>query len=123
MGFASDLNLGTGRNRKSDAFATKAAQLADVDVTEQTLDEDLKVAMAQQRSTGKAAPKRPTPRQRQIVERLLAAHGSDIDAMFRDKRLNAMQHSKGVLQEMIEACDYWSGKTGVDFRVPNKGLW
>lgn len=35
----------------------------------------------QVRSTGKAAPRRLTSHQRQIVARLLAAHGDDVQAM------------------------------------------
>ena len=124
MGFVADLNAGTGRNRKTDIIAEKAAALQeDEDIKDDDLDDDLRVAMAKQRSTGKAAPKRPTPRQRQLVERLQAAHGDNIIAMAKDRKLNKMQHSKGQLESLIESCEYWAGKTGVDFRVPNKRLW
>jgi hypothetical protein len=41
------------------------------------VDADLKAACNQQRSSGKAPPKRLTPHQRQIVQRLIAAHGDD----------------------------------------------
>lgn len=119
IGFAADLNSGTGRNRRSDVLANKVPQIPD-DQLDASLDEDLKIAMAQQGNSGKAPPKRPTPRQRQLIERLLAAHGSNVAAMVRDRKLNTMQHSEGVLQSMIESCDYWRGKTGVDFRAPIK---
>ncbi|KAG7669887.1 hypothetical protein Ndes2526A_g06189 [Nannochloris sp. 'desiccata'] len=121
LGFAADVNAGTGRNRRSDILANKVPQIPD-DQLDASLDEDLKVAMAQQRNSGKAPPKRPTPRQRQLIERLLAAHGSNVAAMVRDRKLNAMQHSEGVLQSLIESCDYWRGNTGVDFRAPIKSI-
>lgn len=124
MGFVSDLNAGTGRNRRVDIIAQKAAAIPDdEDIKDADLDDDLKVAMAKQRSTGKAPPKRPTPRQHQLVERLAAAHGSDVAAMVRDRKINTMQHSRGQIEALIESCEYWAGKTGVDFRVPNKRLW
>lgn len=121
IGFAADVNSGTGRNRRSDILANKVPQIPDHQI-DASLDEDLKIAMAQQRDSGKAPPKRPTPRQRQLIERLLAAHGSNVTAMVRDRKLNAMQHSEGVLQSLIESCDYWRGKTGVDFRAPIKSI-
>lgn len=121
IGFAADVNAGTGRNRRSDILANKVPQIPDHQL-DASLDEDLKVAMARQRNSGKAPPKRPTPRQRHLIERLLAAHGSNIAAMFKDRKLNAMQHSEGVLQSLIESCDYWRGKTGVDFRAPIKSI-
>lgn len=80
-------------------------------------------ARLQVRSTGKALPKRLTSHQRQIVGRLLAAHGDDIPAMARDRKLNSMQHSEGVLRALVESYHYWKEGSGVDFRVPNKRLW
>ena len=75
------------------------------------------------RSTGKAAPKRLTTHQRQIVGRLVAAHGEDVQAMFHDRKLNPMQHSQGVLTALIESFHHWKEGSGVDFRVPHKRLW
>jgi hypothetical protein len=121
IGFAADVNVGTGRNRRSDTLADKVPTVPDEQL-DASLDEDLKVAMARQRSSGKAPPKRPTPRQRQLIERLLAVHGSNVGAMSRDRKLNAMQHTEGQLQALIESCDYWRGKTGVDFRAPIKSI-
>lgn len=77
----------------------------------------------QMRSSGKAAPKRLTTHQRQIVGRLLAAHGDDVAAMLKDRKLNSMQHSEGVLRALIESYRYWKEGSGVDFRVPHKRLW
>lgn len=75
------------------------------------------------RSSGKAPPKRLTPNQRQIVERLLAAHGDDVEAMVMDRRLNPMQHSTGALEKLIASYRHWKIGSGVDFRVPTKRLW
>lgn len=41
--------------------------------------------------------------------------------MFRDQKLNPMQHSIGKLQELLEAHSYWTGSNHRhDFRVPVK---
>ena len=40
-----------------------------------------------------------------------------------DRRLNPMQHSEGELSKLIAAYHYWRPGSGVDFRVPVKGLW
>lgn len=39
---------------------------------------ELRAACSKERKTGKAPPKRLTTHQRQIVERLIAAHGDDV---------------------------------------------
>jgi hypothetical protein len=122
---------------------------------------ELRVVCNQERKTGKAPPKRLTTHQRAIVERLLAAHGEDVEvgqwcssgsalldlhrsksglgargaatrrvallphphntqAMFRDRKLNPMQHSSGKLRELLEAYHHWAPASKHDFRVPNK---
>jgi hypothetical protein len=40
--------------------------------------------------------------------------------MFRDRKLNPMQHSIGKLQELLEAYHHWQPQDKHDFRVPNK---
>jgi nucleolar protein 16 len=126
-GLVLDATARFGRNSRRDAIQQMAeARGAEGDgdgpAAEGPLDDDLVAAMAQVRSSGKAAPKRPTQRQRQIVQRLLEAHGQDVGAMSRDRRLNPMQHSRGVLEGMIAACEHWKEDGGVDFRVPTKKL-
>uniref|UniRef100_A0A061SBI4 Nucleolar protein 16 n=1 Tax=Tetraselmis sp. GSL018 TaxID=582737 RepID=A0A061SBI4_9CHLO len=86
-------------------------------------DDELRILMAKQRKTGKAAPQRLTSHQKQIVEKLIEAHGSDVEAMSKDRKLNSMLHSEGKLRRMLESYTHWMGKTGVDFRVPKKRLW
>ncbi len=82
----------------------------------------LEAALSQPRPQGSQAapPARLTGRQRQIVEKLIAAHGSDTRAMMIDKRLNKMQHSEGVLKSMMASHAFWKEGSGVDFRVPTK---
>ena len=46
-----------------------------------------------------------------------------VQAMSRDQKLNTMLHSEGKLKMLLESLRHWEGKTGVDFRVPNKRLW
>lgn len=84
---------------------------------------DLRAALGKVRSTGLAAPKRLTSHQRAIVSRLLARHGEDTRAMMMDRKLNPMQHSEGALRKLIDSYRHWSANSGVDFRVPIKGLW
>ena len=78
---------------------------------------------AQMRSTGKAPPKRLTTHQRQIVRRLVDAHGDDVAGMARDRKLNPMQHTLATLRALLESYRHWGEGAGVDFRVPNKRLW
>ena len=121
LGLAADVNSRRGRNSRG---ASIDANVAGIDNA--ILDEDFTAAMGHMRSSGKAPPQRPTPRQRSIVQRLVDAHGNDVDAMTKDRKLNSMQHSKGQLIKLIESCKHWSqgaALRGVDFRVPNKRLW
>jgi nucleolar protein 16 len=124
-GFVLDATARFGRNSRPDQVQRRAAELAARPEAEGDvpLDDDLTAMMAQVRAAGKAAPKRPTPHQRQIVARLAAAHGEDVGAMAMDRRLNPMQHSRGVLERLIAAVAYWEEGSGVDFRVPTTRLW
>lgn len=40
--------------------------------------------------------------------------------MFRDRKLNPMQHSVGKLKELLEAHAFWRPGDKHDFRVPLK---
>lgn len=128
MGFVADANSrhgGFGRNTKTDKIESKATAIAPDDPID-IKDDDLLAAMGKMRSSGKAPPKRPTPRQKSIVAALVAAHGESeagFVAMSKDRKRNPMQHTVGELKKLIESVNYWKGKTGVDFRVPVKGLW
>jgi nucleolar protein 16 len=116
MGFASNPNAGFGRNKKPDLLQDKiptADQLP--------LDTDLKLVLGQ--ADTKGPPKRPASRQRTIIQRLIGTHGTDIEAMTKDRKLNTMQHTEAELKRLIYACSYWKEGSGVDFRVPRKSLW
>ncbi|GAB4822055.1 hypothetical protein N2152v2_009101 [Parachlorella kessleri] len=119
VGLVRDPNAGFGRNKRVDIIQEKAEDPA---VLSAELDDDLKAACNEQRSSGKAPPKRLTPHQRQIVQRLLNVHGDDTRAMMMDRTLNPMQHSEGTLQQLIDSYCYWKSGSGVDFRVPVEGL-
>lgn len=84
---------------------------------------DLRAVLGKVRSTGRAAPKRLTKHQRDIVARLIVAHGDDTRAMMMDRKLNPMQHSEGALHKLIASYRHWGPGAGVEFRVPVKGLW
>jgi hypothetical protein len=44
-----------------------------------------------------------------------------LQAMFRDRKLNRMQHSVGKIRELLEAHSHWSGpQDRHDFRGPRK---
>jgi hypothetical protein len=43
-----------------------------------------------------ALPKRLSTTQRNVVKGWITKHGSDFEAVFRDRKINAMQHSVGV---------------------------
>ena len=40
--------------------------------------------------------------------------------MKMDRKLNPMQHSEGVLKQLVESFHHWKPGSGVDFRVPVK---
>jgi nucleolar protein 16 len=126
LGFVANVNRNYGRNARADTLEEKilAVQECDDDENGNINDEDLKAALGKIRSSGKAPPPRPSPRQRDLIERLVSVHGNDIEAMVRDRKLNSMQQSAGQLKKLIDGCAYWSSRqAGVDFRVPNKKLW
>eukprot|EP00882_Tetradesmus_deserticola_P010806 GHRQ01011416.1.p2 GENE.GHRQ01011416.1~~GHRQ01011416.1.p2 ORF type:complete len:196 (+),score=75.08 GHRQ01011416.1:250-837(+) len=117
--FVLDPNEGFGRNKRTAPLKSKEEREAE-DGGTYSDDDELRVVCNQQRKTGKAPPKRLTSHQRQIVEKLTAAHGEDVQAMFRDRKLNPMQHSVGKLTELLEAYRHWRPQDKHDFRVPNR---
>jgi hypothetical protein len=118
-GFVMDPNEGHGRKTRG------GIRVSEADLkTDEELDDDLRRTLGKESLIhGKAAPKRPTDRQRKIIEDLQRAHGDDVRSMAMDHKRNKMQLSAGVLSELIRACQYWPKGSGVDFRVPNKKLW
>jgi len=88
-------------------------------------DDEMRALLCQQRSTGKAAPRRLTSQQKKIIGALISAHGENIKKMTMDLKLNKMQHTEGVLKKMIESYNFWGLSENVksDFRAPKKTLW
>lgn len=122
LGIVMDPNMAFGRNaNKRDPLEETMSNRDRLD-HEDEIDDELKAAMSKQRSSGKALPKRPTSRQRQIIRRLTDAHGDDLDSMVLDRKLNAMQLSRGQVKNLIEACNYWEEGSSVGFRAKIKGL-
>lgn len=114
-----DPNEGHGR-KSTGGITINAADFK----TDDELDDDVRRSLGKKSTIhGKAAPKRPTDRQRRIIEELQKAHGDDVRSMSMDHKRNKMQLSAGVLTELIRACEHWPKGSGVDFRVPNKRLW
>lgn len=114
-----DPNEGHGRKMNEGIEVSNAALK-----TDDELDDDVRRTLGKSSLVhGKTAPKRPTDKQRKIIEALKQAHGDDIRAMAMDHKRNKMQLSAGVLTELIHACEYWPKGSGVDFRVPHKRLW
>lgn len=64
-------------------------------------EDDLKSALGKRRRDRKTTPlQRLTTMQRVYIGRLIKMHGNDYQAMSRDLKLNAMQHSVAALQKL-----------------------
>mmetsp|Transcript_24737 Transcript_24737/g.41337 ORF Transcript_24737/g.41337 Transcript_24737/m.41337 type:complete len:191 (+) Transcript_24737:178-750(+) len=132
IGIESDPTHGGGRNKKAHAFlANKDTFKLDADEAEEesTFNSDaydeLRAICNKERTTGKALPKRLSSTQRNVVKGWIAKHGSDFEAVFRDRKINAMQHSVGVIRQMLISfvaypCLETGGHRG--FRAPIKSL-
>lgn len=114
-----DPNEGFGRNQRAAPLKTPEQREAADGATHED-DDELRAACGKERKSGAAPPKRLTTHQRAIVERLVDAHGDDVEAMFRDRKRNPMQHSVGKLRELLESFRAWGAQSKHDFRVPNK---
>eukprot|EP00854_Cymbomonas_tetramitiformis_P006115 gene6116-7339_t len=88
-------------------------------------DDELRALCNKERKTGKAEPKMLTSMQRVIMKKLVDKHGDDPRAMARDRKLNPMQHSPGVLRMMIASYTAHESMVAAgkqNFRAPIKGL-
>lgn len=114
-GVVLDPNQAFGRNTRPNplpALPTEAGDAPQPDL--------LTEVTQKERNTAKALPPRPTERQRALLAALTKVHGDDFQAMVLDRGLNPMQHSAGMLRQLLQRCQYWSGNAGHDFRTPNK---
>ncbi|XP_030462779.1 nucleolar protein 16 [Syzygium oleosum] len=83
--------------------AAGAAECDMIDSGSDLEEDDLKSALGKKRRDGKSAPSQPlTAMQRVHVGRLIEKHGDDYQAMFRDMKLNAMQHSVATLEKLCK---------------------
>lgn len=120
--FVLDPNEGFGRNQRPAPLKSKEEREAEDGETFSD-DDEIRAATGKVRKTGRAAPKALTAHQKQIVQRLLDAHGEDVQAWFRDTKLNRMQHSEGKLRELLESFNFYKDRPANDrhdFRAPRK---
>lgn len=54
-------------------------------------------------------PRQQSSREEDWIASLIGAHGDDIDAMFKDRKLNSMQQSKGDISRRVKK---WKQKHG-----------
>ena len=128
VGIVSDPNAvgKTGRNAKAPLGGSSADEPEDTSVaaTATVGGDEVRGLLGQVRSTGLAPPKRLTTKQRRIVGALVAKHGHDLNAMARDRKLNAMQHTIAQLRELVVSFaaypDLLESGGALDFRAPIK---
>ncbi|GAB2281559.1 hypothetical protein Dimus_016141 [Dionaea muscipula] len=71
----------------------------------------LKTALGKKRRDGKSGPLQPlTTIQRVHIRCLVEKYGDDYQSMFRDVKLNAMQHSVATLQKLCLRFHIWKDK-------------
>ncbi|KAK9756972.1 hypothetical protein RND81_01G133100 [Saponaria officinalis] len=79
----------------------KVDEFAQFDSGSDLEEDDLKSALGKKRRDGKRAPVQPlTTMQRVHLEPLIQKYGDDYESMFRDTKLNAMQHSVATLKSL-----------------------
>ncbi|KAK9201844.1 hypothetical protein WN944_017052 [Citrus x changshan-huyou] len=117
FGLVSNPNLLGVRSRTSHIVESESLQVtqpSDVPANEfepidsgSDLDEDdVKSALGKKRKDGKTASLQPlTTIQRVYIGRLVERYGDDYQAMFRDTKLNAMQHSVATLEKLCKRYD------------------
>jgi len=93
-------------------------------------DDELRVLRGERRADPAAvaarAPPPLTSEQLRVVSALVDAHGDDVEAMTRDLRLNALQHTAGKLRKLLSSFNHHGGaeadgaSTRHAFRAPKK---
>ena len=130
VGIVSDPNaLGkTGRNSRQTVGTGSDARRPEKDIslasTATLGGDEVRGLLGQVRSTGLALPKRLTSKQRRIVGALVEKYGEDLNAMSRDRKLNAMQHTIAQLRELVVSFaaypELMENGGSCDFRAPIK---
>ncbi|KAL9260141.1 hypothetical protein AKJ16_DCAP04267 [Drosera capensis] len=86
-------------------------EFADIDTGSELEEDDLRSALGKKRSDGKSVPPQPlTAMQRLQIHRLVEKYGDDYESMFRDIKLNTMQHSLATLQKLCLRYHIWKDK-------------
>jgi len=115
------------KNLDDENTTSRKSKATDKTLTENSDRDELRKAVGERSSSGIAKPKRLTPRQKRICELLMSKHGKDVEKMFRDIKVNAMQKTRGELKHMLESYEHYEDENGgdrirVDFRAPKKRL-
>ncbi|XP_057966538.1 nucleolar protein 16 [Malania oleifera] len=80
-----------------------ASEFDPIDSGSDLEEDDLKSALGKKRRDGKTAPLQPlTSMQRYHVRQLVEKYGDDYQRMFRDTKLNSMQHSVAALEKLCK---------------------
>lgn len=93
------------------------------DKKEEDIDLDLQLALSQQHPEGARPPAPLTANQRKVIQRLIDAHGTDVDAMVKDSKRNKMLHSAGKLKRMLQAFHLHKEGARVKWQQPKNKLW
>ncbi|CAL5229790.1 g13181 [Coccomyxa viridis] len=119
--FQSDPNEGFGRNAAPPKPVEEIIVETAADVES---DDDLRTLENRPRRDGKRSqPSRLTGNQQQVIQRLIEAHGQDVEAMVKDNKLNPMLLPASKLKKLLAAHDLHGSSGRCGFRVPNKRLW
>lgn len=74
-------------------------------------EDDFKTALGKKRRDGKRAPSQPlTTMQRSHLLPLIEKYGDNYEGMFRDTKLNSMQHSIATLKNLCQRYHQWKDK-------------
>lgn len=114
FGLVSNPNLLGVRSRTSHFVESESLQVPQpsdepanefepIDSGSELEEDDVKSALGKKRKDGKTAPLQPlTTIQRVYIGRLVERYGDDYQAMFRDTKLNAVQHSVATLEKLCK---------------------
>ncbi|KAK6940975.1 Ribosome biogenesis protein Nop16 [Dillenia turbinata] len=87
----------------ADAFFPTTSEFDPIDSGSDVEEDDLKSALGKRRRDGKSAPLQPlTTIQRVHIGQLVEKYGDDYKSMFRDTKLNKMQHSVATLEKLCK---------------------
>lgn len=151
-GVAADANARYGRNHRPSVLRVDDAEegerrrgreaattsSADDDGGDSTDDDLRAVSGLPRKHSARAPPPKLTSTQEIVISALREAHGTDVEAMVKDIKLNRMLLPASKLKKMIEADDFWGRRPGkpsleqlgveakgrgrCGFRMPRKSL-